>query len=131
CGASRGSSARAERLQTQDRARRGAPRDRTRGDGSARVTTVITGAALPRQDGPVKVTGAARYANDHHAEQMLYGVLVGAPVPAGRLRAIDTTAAATVPGVVRVLTHADFPRLSPAPVPPYSSERLPLQDPDI
>jgi xanthine dehydrogenase YagR molybdenum-binding subunit len=95
------------------------------------MTTVITGAALPRQDGPVKVTGAARYANDHHAEQMLHGLLVGAPVPAGRLRAIDTTAAAAVPGVVRVLTHADFPRLNAAPVPPYFSERLPLQDAEI
>jgi xanthine dehydrogenase YagR molybdenum-binding subunit len=95
------------------------------------MTTVITGAALPRQDGAVKVTGAARYANDHHAEQMLYGVLVGAPAPAGRLRAIDTTAAAAVPGVVRALTYADFPRLSPAPAPPYFSERLPLQDDEI
>ena len=42
-----------------------------------------SGAPLPRQDGPVKVTGAARYAADHVAEGMLYGVLVGAPAPAG------------------------------------------------
>ncbi|HEV3055782.1 MAG TPA: xanthine dehydrogenase family protein molybdopterin-binding subunit [Solirubrobacteraceae bacterium] len=79
-------------------------------------------------DGPAKVTGAARYAADHSAAEMLYGVVVGAPVPAGRLRAIDAAAALEVPGVAHVLTHAEVPALGTPPVPPASSVRVPLQD---
>jgi len=89
------------------------------------------GASLPRQDGPAKVTGTARYAADHLAEGMLYGVLVGAPVPAGRLRAIDAHSARTVPGVTHVLTHAEMPKLAAPPVPPASSVRVPMQDDEI
>jgi len=91
----------------------------------------LLGRPLPRQDGPAKVTGVARYAGDHRADGMLHGVLVGAPVPAGRLRAVQTAAAQDVPGVVRVLTHRDFPRLRPGPVPPCFSDRMPLQDDEV
>lgn len=93
--------------------------------------SALLGSSLPRQDGPAKVTGAARYAADHPAEGMLYGVLVGAPVPAGRLCAIDAHAARDVPGVARVLTHAEMPKLGAPPVPPASSVRVPLQDDEI
>jgi xanthine dehydrogenase YagR molybdenum-binding subunit len=93
--------------------------------------TAGLGAPLPRQDGPAKVTGVARYAADHLAEGMLYGVLVGAPVPAGRLRAIDAHAARDVPGVTHVLTHAELPKLAAPPVPPAASVRVPLQDNEI
>jgi xanthine dehydrogenase YagR molybdenum-binding subunit len=89
------------------------------------------GVPLPRQDGPAKVTGAARYAADYRPEGMLYGVLVGASVPAGRLRAIDTDAARDVPGVTHVITHAEMPKLAAPPVPPAASVRVPLQDDEI
>jgi xanthine dehydrogenase YagR molybdenum-binding subunit len=79
----------------------------------------------------VKVTGAARYAADHKAENLLHGVIVGAPVPAGRIRAIDVGAALATDGVTDVLTHKDFPRLGAAPVPPASSTRMPFQDDEI
>jgi xanthine dehydrogenase YagR molybdenum-binding subunit len=94
------------------------------------VSTLL-GAPLPRQDGPAKVTGAARYAADHLAEGMLYGVLVGAPVPSGRLRGLDTQAARDVHDVTHVLTHAEMPRLAAPPVPPASSVRVPMQDDEI
>jgi xanthine dehydrogenase YagR molybdenum-binding subunit len=90
-----------------------------------------SGASLPRQDGAVKVTGAARYAADHIVEGMLYGVLVGATVPAGRLRAIDAGDALKVPGVTHVLTHNEMPRLGAPPVPPAASEHVPMQDDEI
>ena len=93
--------------------------------------SALLGAPLPRQDGPAKVTGAARYAADHFAEGMVYGVLVGAPVPAGRLRAIDAIAARDVPGVTHVLTHTEMPKLAAPPVPPASSVRVPMQDDEI
>ncbi len=93
--------------------------------------SALLGSSLPRQDGPAKVTGAARYAADHLAEDMLYGVLVGAPVPAGRLRAIDAAVARDVPGVTHVLTHSEMPKLGAPPVPPASSVRVPMQDDEI
>jgi xanthine dehydrogenase YagR molybdenum-binding subunit len=93
--------------------------------------SVLVSASLPRQDGPAKVTGAARYAADHFAEDMLYGVVVGAPAPAGRLRAVDAAAALEVPGVTHVLTHEKMPKLGAPPVPPASSVRVPLQDDEI
>jgi len=89
------------------------------------------GTPLLRQDGPAKVTGEARYAADHLAEGMLYGVLVGAPVPAGRLRTVDADAARAAPGVTHVLTHAEMPKLGTAPIPPASSVRMPMQDDEI
>ncbi|HEY4827628.1 MAG TPA: xanthine dehydrogenase family protein molybdopterin-binding subunit [Solirubrobacteraceae bacterium] len=93
--------------------------------------TGLLGASLPRQDGPAKVTGTARYAADHFGPDMLYGVLVPAPVPAGRLHAIDADAARDVPGVTHVLTHAQIPKLGAPPVPPASSVRVPMQDDEI
>jgi xanthine dehydrogenase YagR molybdenum-binding subunit len=93
--------------------------------------SMALGRSLPRQDGPLKVTGAARYAADHRIEGMLHGVLVGAPVPAGRLRGIDAAAAQDVPGMVAVLSHRDVPRLREPPMPPAFSTRVPLQDDEI
>jgi xanthine dehydrogenase YagR molybdenum-binding subunit len=90
-----------------------------------------SGAPLQRRDGPAKVTGAARYAADHVAEHMLYGVLVGATVPAGRLLAIHADAALAVPGVTHVLTHTEMPKLGAPPVPPASSVRVPMEDDEI
>ncbi|MFE1989310.1 xanthine dehydrogenase family protein molybdopterin-binding subunit [Streptomyces mirabilis] len=95
------------------------------------MSGVGSGAPLPRQDGFTKVTGAARYAADHPAEGLLYGVLVGGPVPAGRVRAIDTDAALAVRGVTHVLTHANMPKLGVPPVPPAFSVRVPMQDDEI
>lgn len=39
--------------------------------------------ARPRVEGPLKLTGAARYAADHRPDGVLHAVLVGAPVAAG------------------------------------------------
>ena len=60
------------------------------------------GEPLPRIDGPIKVTGAARYTADLRAANMLYGVLVTASIPAGRVAAFDKDDALAEPGVVRV-----------------------------
>jgi xanthine dehydrogenase YagR molybdenum-binding subunit len=94
------------------------------------VSTLL-GSSLPRQDGPAKVTGAARYAADHSIEGMVYGVMVSAPVPAGRLRGIDAGVARQVCGVTHVLTHAEMPQLGTPPVPPAASVHVPLQNEEI
>ena len=86
------------------------------------------GQPLPRPDGRAKVTGAARYAADHFAPGMLHGVLIGAPVPAGTVKAIETASAVGAPGVVRVLTHRDMPRFGEAAVPPAAVSKMAMQD---
>jgi xanthine dehydrogenase YagR molybdenum-binding subunit len=83
--------------------------------------------ASPRVEAPLKVTGAARYAADNYPQGVLYAQLVGSPVAAGRLLALDTAAARAAPGVVRVLTAGDFPRFGKIEG-PFRVGRLPLQD---
>ncbi len=61
---------------------------------------------------------------------MLFAVLVGAPVAAGRLRGVDTTAAEEIPDVIAVLTASelpDFPKLSE----PAGVTRMPFSDSNI
>src|SRR6266536_5524475 len=62
------------------------------------------GMSLPRQDGPDKVTGRARYAGDQVVPGMLYARLVLSPYAHARISNIDTSAALAVPGVVAVFT---------------------------
>ena len=89
------------------------------------------GQPLPRADGAAKVTGAARYTADHALPNMLYGVLVTATIPAGRVTAIDVDQAMQGQGVVRVLTHADMPRFALVPAPMLAQTHIPMQDTEI
>lgn len=89
-----------------------------------------TGQPTRRVEAPVKVTGAAKYAADSYPAGTLHAVMVGAPVAAGTVTAIDTARAAAVPGVVRVLTHHDMPRL-PKLTQPVSITHMPLQTTEI
>src|SRR5713226_7179415 len=75
---------------------------------------VLVGTSLPRQDGPDKVTGRARYAGDQKLPGMLYARLVTSPYAHARILNVDTSAALSVPSVVAVFTaeslgmdHAD------------------------
>lgn len=69
------------------------------------------GTPLSRVDGPLKVTGAARYAAETPTGRLVHGVLVQSTVAAGRIRRIDTASARRAPGVLLVLTHLNAPRL--------------------
>jgi xanthine dehydrogenase YagR molybdenum-binding subunit len=44
------------------------------------------GKARTRIDGPLKVTGTARYASDHSFPNMLYAVPVGATIAKGKIK---------------------------------------------
>lgn len=86
------------------------------------------GKPLPRVDGRVKVTGAARYTADIQLPNMLHGVFVTAAAAAGRVKTIDTSAALAEPDVAHVLTHRDLARVRiEAQGPPFSQTFLPLQ----
>ncbi|MFC9941552.1 xanthine dehydrogenase family protein molybdopterin-binding subunit [Streptomyces pratensis] len=69
------------------------------------------GAPVVRREGRDKVTGTARYAAEHSEPGCLYGWIVPATVPSGRVTAIRTADAVAVPGVHTVLTHDNAPRL--------------------
>jgi xanthine dehydrogenase YagR molybdenum-binding subunit len=58
---------------------------------------------IPRVDGPVKVSGVARYTHDVRLPRMVYARLLVSPVPRARVANLDVEAARKVPGVVHVL----------------------------
>jgi xanthine dehydrogenase YagR molybdenum-binding subunit len=66
------------------------------------------GKARARIDGPLKVTGSARYASDHNFPGMLYAVPVGATIAKGKVLAIDTSRARQMPGVRAVFKRGDL-----------------------
>ncbi|UCI05173.1 xanthine dehydrogenase family protein molybdopterin-binding subunit [Mesorhizobium sp. B1-1-8] len=90
------------------------------------------GEPLARIDGPLKVTGSASYTADLRAPNMLHAVFVTAPLPAGKVIAIDSSDALAEPGVFSVLTHHDMPQSKTAIAgPPFAHSFLPLQDEEI
>ncbi len=62
-----------------------------------------------RPDGVAKVTGEAKFGADYHLPGALYGKVLRSPHPHARIRSIDTSRAAALPGVKAVLTGADLP----------------------
>src|SRR5450755_2456441 len=62
-----------------------------------------------RPDGVPKVTGLAQYGADLAMPGELVGRILRSPHAHARIRSIDTTKAAALPGVKAVVTSADFP----------------------
>src|ERR1700674_5560390 len=52
---------------------------------------IVSKSRQPRLEGPLKVTGQAKYTYDTHLPGMLWGRMVGAAVPAGEITKIDTS----------------------------------------
>ena len=73
----------------------------------------VIGQPLDRIDGPLKTTGGARYAHEHHQEvpNAAYGYVVGAAIAKGRITSIDTSAASKAPGVLAIVTHENAGKL--------------------
>jgi carbon-monoxide dehydrogenase large subunit len=70
----------------------------------------VVGQSVPRIDGLEKVTGAAKYVDDlEFGPGLLYACIVESPHAHARIKSIETRAAERVPGVVKVVTGADFP----------------------
>ena len=77
----------------------------------------IIGSAVPRIDGPQKVSGRAMYASDHNFPGMLYAVPVCSTIAKGKVTRLDTRAADSMPGVVAIFHHGnigDIFRVDPA-----------------
>ncbi|WP_180685449.1 xanthine dehydrogenase family protein molybdopterin-binding subunit [Streptomyces gossypiisoli] len=90
------------------------------------------GPGLDRVDAPMKTTGRAPYPNDFGLPGMVHACLVHSTIAAGRVRAIDTSAAETAPGVLAVITHLTAPQLErgpmtllgPSPPAPLQGDRI-------
>ncbi len=71
---------------------------------------LVVGQSVVRIDGLEKVTGAAKYVDDlEFGPGLLYACIVESPVAHALIKKIDTRAAEALPGVVKVVTGADFP----------------------
>jgi xanthine dehydrogenase YagR molybdenum-binding subunit len=66
------------------------------------------GRDTPRVDGPLKVTGAAKYTSDFNFPGMLYAIPVGATIASGRLTSLDTKTAEKMPGVRAIFHRANI-----------------------
>jgi xanthine dehydrogenase YagR molybdenum-binding subunit len=76
------------------------------------LETHVIGASLERMDGTLKVTGTAPYAFEQQVERPAYLHPVQSTIARGRIRAIDTSAAERIAGVIAVITHLTAPRLA-------------------
>ena len=101
------------------------------------MTTSYIGQAQNRVDGRAKVTGAAKYAAEHHVPNLVYGVVVSSTIAKGKITLIDPSQALSQPGVLQVFTHENAPRLALTnrsyqdEVAPPGSPFRPLQDDQV
>src|SRR4029077_4657145 len=56
-----------------------------------------------------KVTGQAKYAEDYHADGMLFCKLLLSPLPHARVTHLDVQQALAIPGVKAILTAGELP----------------------
>jgi aerobic carbon-monoxide dehydrogenase large subunit len=76
------------------------------------------GQPVPRAEDPVLLRGEGHYADDVSLPGQAYAAMVRSPVAHGIIRAIDTTAARAMPGVLAVYTAADLEAGGMGPLPP-------------
>jgi CO/xanthine dehydrogenase Mo-binding subunit len=69
----------------------------------------VVGTRPIRHDGADKVTGRALYGADIQLAGLLHGAILRSPHAHARIRGIDTSKAAALPGVKAIVTAADFP----------------------
>jgi carbon-monoxide dehydrogenase large subunit len=80
------------------------------------------GQSIPRLEDAALLRGAGRFVDDIELPGLLHAAFLRSMVAHGRLRGIDVTAAAALPGVRRVLTYADLRPL-------LTCDRIPLKMP--
>jgi xanthine dehydrogenase YagR molybdenum-binding subunit len=90
----------------------------------------IIGGPVDRVDGPLKVTGTARYPSDFTFPDLTHAVLVPSTIAAGTIRAIDAAEAEAARGVLAVITHENAPALVAGPTARFDTTptQPPLQD---
>ncbi len=71
----------------------------------------MIGRDVPRVDAEAKARGSAIYTDDMKLPGMLYGRLLRSPLPHARIVHIDTSKAAALTGVRRIITAEDTPKI--------------------
>ncbi len=66
------------------------------------ATRPLLGKRISRVDGPVKVSGRAKYTYDYNPDGLLAGKVLRCPYAHARITSIDTSAAEKMPGVKAV-----------------------------
>ena len=90
------------------------------------------GKPIPRVDGRVKVTGAARYPADEPIHNLAHAVLVTTDIACGRVAAVRDEEARRVPGVLDVVSHSEvIGRLARPEFGPGSTSIGPLHEPRV
>ena len=69
------------------------------------------GTDVTRIDGPLKVTGAAKYGVEYDLQNMVWAVGVPSTIGKGAILSIDSAEAEKMPGVIAVLHHGNTPKL--------------------
>src|ERR1700739_2600408 len=75
----------------------------------------VLGRAMPRVDGPLKVSGTATYTSDHNFPGMLYAVPIASTIAKGSIAALETSAAEKMPGVKAVFHRENIGRFFRVP----------------
>ncbi|HKD35212.1 MAG TPA: xanthine dehydrogenase family protein molybdopterin-binding subunit, partial [Pirellulales bacterium] len=75
------------------------------------VAPSVVGKPRPRVDGPLKVTGGAKYTSDFHLPGMLYAVPVGATIAKGEIKSLNVSAAEKLPGVRAIFHRGNIGKL--------------------
>jgi xanthine dehydrogenase YagR molybdenum-binding subunit len=93
----------------------------------------LIGDPVNRVDGPLKVSGTARYPSDAAFPGMVHAALVQSTIPAGTIKRIDAEAARATPGVLAVIAHDNAPRLADPPNTGMGEPvpRFPLKDDQV
>src|SRR6266702_4370212 len=74
----------------------------------------VIGQPFSRIDGPLKTTGTAPYAYEHHdaAPNPAYGYVVGSAIAKGKIASIDVSAAKAASGVLAIVTAENAGKLT-------------------
>ena len=83
----------------------------------------VVGTRPIRHDGADKVTGRALYGGDFQTPDLLHGKILRSPYAHARIKSIDTSKAAGLPGVRAVLTAKDLPETKPGVMVDYGEGR--------
>ena len=76
------------------------------------MKTDYIGKPVDRVDGPLKVTGKAKYAAEFGADGLTYGYVVSSNIASGKIKSINSMPALELKGVLQVFTHENVPTLA-------------------
>lgn len=72
----------------------------------------VLGQPVNRVDGRLKVTGRAKYSAEFQLPNMTYAVLLQSTITKGRILEVDISAAEKEPGVIKIITYKNAPKLN-------------------